>query len=116
MDKSKNILPFRPLYSVYMHTSSRLAKAYGIKCGAIGNILGEHIKELHGNLLRTQWEHNGSTKKTKKFPQKAKTNKSWKSKMMQMYMTLLIQVLLAGAFKCAGNLAASTCEIQSPWR
>jgi hypothetical protein len=36
--------------------SSTLAKTYGIKCGIIGNILG--------NFLGTQWEHIGNKKKT----------------------------------------------------
>jgi len=40
------------------------AKQMGLKRGAIGSTLGEHI----GNLMRTHWEHVNNKGKMKKNP------------------------------------------------
>jgi hypothetical protein len=54
-----------------------LAKAYGIKCGAIGNILGERIKEPVDNFMGTQWEH----QLAKNCPKKQKRKNLEKEKL-----------------------------------
>ncbi len=46
-------LPFGP--PIYVRRGGLLAKHMGLKWGAIGNTLGEHIGNL-GNILRTWWE------------------------------------------------------------
>jgi hypothetical protein len=51
-----------PLWPSYIGEKGRTSKHMGLKPGAIGNILGEHI----GNLMGTHWEQRNKGKKKKK--------------------------------------------------
>jgi hypothetical protein len=54
----------QPTFSVYIHESWTLGKAYGIKLRCDCKHLGEQFENLR-NLLRTWWEHIGNGAKTK---------------------------------------------------